>query len=371
MTLKHPIPWLLLLALLALNQNTSAQDKGRLRTKTSSNAPAEARDMVETAAQLSPAARPPAVWLDVYLLERTARYGKEGRVVSPKEEEELFEVLEQMADYCPGSEAYAYAQWVHHGFQSEHYDAFKTLTQLSAGAQVTPQQNAFADLTHGTLTGNETLRKRGAIELERLSSFSVSNLEFHRNALTSALPGGIIFTNGADDTYPLLMAQANGLRTDVQVIQIDWLRNTTFRKATYTAFSIPEKRFDDPADQRLKLLLKHAGNKHVYLATTLPRNALMKFDGALFPEGVLLRYAQTNTVDNVAQTVTWWENHAETTMVRSTDPICANYLIALAVLNNYYQLHGLEEQAHNVQQYLEVLTPRETEKRKVKQVSSY
>lgn len=371
MSLFNPIPRLLVVVLLVMSQNVFAQENGRKRTKAMDSAPSTAREQVEVAAQVAPAARPPAVWLDIYLLERAARYSKEGRILSDKDNQELLEVLDQMGDYCAGSEAHAYAQWVHYGFQPEHYTEYKQLAVLGTQSQAFLQHAAMADLTHGTLNNNADLRSKATVALTDLAAFSLGNLEFHRNALNSALPGGTIITNGNEDTFPLLMAQAQGLRTDVQVIQLDWLRNDTFRKTVFASFNIPEKRLNEPADGRLKLLLKHSSNKQIYLSTTLPKHALQKFDGALYPEGVLLRYAETNTVDNLAQTITWWENKATTDHLTGHDPICRNYLIALAVLNNHYLATGQNDKAAETQRLLSLLTPHEPDKRKVKQVSTF
>lgn len=312
----------------------------------------------------------PSVLLHSYRLERTARYKDDGKILSSKDLKALEDQLNAMEVSAGNSAAFALARWEHFGYLKEDYQAFNDRISAGNHAGVSPLDEAVVYATYGILHNQPASRKKGMESLVMLHNFTPAATSFHRNLLTSAQPNAILFTHGFNDTFGVLAHQLRGVRTDVTVVQLDWLRNDAFRKRIYAELGIPENQWNDTPSSRLQTLTRgYAPQKPLYLSTTLPPAALRKLD--LWPEGLLLRALKPVSYDNTLSTASWWETQAVRTQLRNGESINRNYLIALSLLNNYYQKLGKEEEAAEVQSLLNALTPKPEQKTRVKQVTTY
>lgn len=77
-------------------------------------------------------------------------------------------------------------------------------------------------------------------ELIRKDYFPPQLLDFGYNMLVSADRGGIIFTNGDNDTYPLLcLQQVYGIRTDVRVLNLSLLNTSWYARLMRDYYGVP------------------------------------------------------------------------------------------------------------------------------------
>ncbi len=76
---------------------------------------------------------------------------------------------------------------------------------------------------------NETWAKEAMLNFRDKRNFDIL-LEWNKNLLNSAPPDAILITNGDNDTYPAWFLQAQGLRTDVMVVNLSLLNITDYRR---------------------------------------------------------------------------------------------------------------------------------------------
>jgi len=139
-------------------------------------------------------------------------------------------------------------------------------------------------------------------------------LDFGYNMLVSADRGGIIFTNGDNDTYPLLcLQQAYGIRTDVRVLNLSLLNTSWYARLMRDHYGVPITYPDEVLDTLVyvfdvneeryilasELLVRDISNTAarmkngppVYFSGTLTPELMREFREHLSREGLLHRFS--------------------------------------------------------------------------------
>ncbi len=196
-----------------------------------------------------------------------------------------------------------------------------------------------------------------------------------RNLLVALEPDAVLFTNGDNDTYPLLVLQEHeALRRDVRVINLALLNVTTYQRLMRDSLGVPvslddaalaaivaSKRPDGsvelPADRLAADIIATGAQRGVpvYFATTADPARTAPWHDRLVFEGLVWRVASgpaPDTVDeaaieanlgkfrldNIGSQPDWPVNISPLT--RSVRPLAVNYAVACAALARHYSAAG-------------------------------
>ncbi|MCI4671098.1 MAG: hypothetical protein MRZ79_23370 [Bacteroidia bacterium] len=157
-------------------------------------------------------------------------------------------------------------------------------------------------VTYATSSHNPGLRKEVNQKWFKTNEWSQGLMSYGYNVLASTAPDAILFTQGDNDTYPIWMLQdALGLRTDVWVINIDFLLFEEFRKPVFEKMGVPafilENIDINEYEQNWKSVVKHVlskykGDKPLYLAMTVDQEWFEGFENRLSPVGLAWKMGQ-------------------------------------------------------------------------------
>lgn len=354
------------------DKQVKAQSTQKL-TPTSAGKVADAYRQQREATTLSP-----GDWLGLYNSERVSRYTNSGKILDTKDEAYLDGLVQEMEVSCAGTLELAYAKWLESDFSSQLYTALETsnTTTWSADSDwsnstLSQEDLDIAAVTQFTIDQDANKLSTALTSLYGSHSFSSAKLEYHENTLLSADYGGWIFTNGRDDTFPLLLNQSDGIRTDVHVVQLDWLRNDAYRTMVYDGIGVPAGKREQSPNGFLKAVLEHAPEYPVYLALTLPKASIKKHRAALYAEGLLLRHSKIPPANNIVATEAWWEQRAKKHLISASDPINSNYVIPLTLLNNYYRKNDQLDKAEALKVYLKPVAKKTGKEQTVRSISTY
>jgi len=113
----------------------------------------------------------------------------------------------------------------------------------------------------------------------------------------------ILFTTNDNDTYPLWMLQdALNIKTNVWVINIDFLLLDSYREQIYKMLHIPELDLGeisiDEYHSNWRKVLSHVlanykGKKQVYLGMTVANELYKDFEKQLYPIGLAFKFSRT------------------------------------------------------------------------------
>ena len=101
--------------------------------------------------------------------------------------------------------------------------AFGSRAQQSSAAET-----AEKVLTQACIEGNAQAIQSAAMQLATAGTIGADKLEYASNLLSSVEVNGVLFTGSKSDTHPVIMLQfLKNMRTDVRVIEVDWLENAS------------------------------------------------------------------------------------------------------------------------------------------------
>lgn len=132
-------------------------------------------------------------------------------------------------------------------------------------------------------------------------------LYYNYNVLAGLKQNAILFTCGDNDTYPLWMLQAQGIRRDVTVLNLSLLRLPTYRAKIFNELGITNWKADSDADQEryfekevIKKALTNTRDYTVYVALTAATDDyISSIDDHLYLIGLAYEY-HAESIDNLA-----------------------------------------------------------------------
>ena len=212
--------------------------------------------------------------IERYFAMRKAAWNGAEKMLSNDEKSALTALVEEVKLLDSTSFAYHFLAYTHDPFGAT------ASAHLTRAKQVRPSHNGVlhASIQNAHFIGNmSALRK--ALEALQASPYNLKtdDLTYHRHVLSSLPPNAILITNGDEDTHPLLLLQyIHGLRTDVQVIRVDFLQQVTFLKQTSISPKGHVKFLAANRSDVVALAFITFPAERIHLALTLPSNWLQK-----------------------------------------------------------------------------------------------
>jgi len=162
-----------------------------------------------------------------------------------------------------------------------------------------------AVVTYSISTHNAELRKEANQKWYQQNGFNANWMDFAWNLLQSVEPNGILFTQGDNDSYPLwLMQDALGIRTDVLVLNIDFLLYDGFQKPVFQELGLKPYRFEkidpDGYSENWKnivhyFLSEYQGDRKLHISFTVEPKYYAPFKDQMQIQGMSFRYKAENT----------------------------------------------------------------------------
>jgi hypothetical protein len=165
-------------------------------------------------------------------------------------------------------------------------------------------------ITYSISIHNDSLRKEVNKQWYEIDDINPGLFLYARNVLSSVEPNAVLLTQHDNDTYPVWMLQdVEGLRTDVKVINIDFLLLDSYQEPIFEELGIPPFKIDsvDIDDYRENwtnvvhhFLGNYPNERPLYIALTVSPSWYEAFEDKLTLSGLTYAFAQENT-DVLAQ----------------------------------------------------------------------
>ncbi len=278
-------------------------------------------------------------WLNLYKSTRYAAISNQTKKISKENQKELTQILEKMNAALPNSFAFQYASYLHGNKSDESF------SHLKAAYNIRPNEVELVDdmLCDALITQNgENVRKFAQL-LSKQNIYNASEVEYNKNVLNSIEQNAVLLTSGNVDTYPLiLMQQLQNFRTDVTVINMEWLNSKTYLSSICLALGI-----ESGNNFSVEKIL--SGSKRpVYVSLTTSQDLIQRNVGKLYCTGLAMKYSKSS-IENLTSLAYNWEFLFSKAQIQSSDLLNKNYLLPLLLLRDHYTNTGKPEQADETQ----------------------
>ncbi len=177
------------------------------------------------------------------------------------------------------------------------------------------------------LTGESGSIQSACVQLASTGGYGADKLEYASNLLSSVEVNGILFTGSKGDTYPVMMLQyLKGMRNDIRVIHIDWLKDASYFERIKATIGIEKK-----GVAGIRALAKKLP---VYVSLAAGRDLITDMSSKLYCTGLAFKYSEDPLANVKGMQSGWWRNCGKNFMT-SGYSLNANYLIPLAMLASY------------------------------------
>ncbi|NNE56466.1 MAG: hypothetical protein HKN32_10625, partial [Flavobacteriales bacterium] len=104
---------------------------------------------------------------------------------------------------------------------------------------------------------------------------------------------------------------------------------------------------------------------------TLPSDFLKKHHKELWLSGLAFRFDPAGEIDNLILLDSNWRRSFRKDKIKNGSAINKNYVLPLAMLNDYYEQTGQDNLRNEVRSYLSVIAPQTGKPSRVKTISAY
>ena len=266
------------------------------------------------------------------------KYSKE---ISEEEQKNLNSILTDLESMHSESYEYHYVAYLN---SNQDPQAFH---HLEKAYEIYPNNVELYDdfIAHYELTNNRQGKNQFCKKLAESNTIAQGVMDYNYNVLMSLEPNAILFTNGADDTYPLwIWQEIHNKRTDVTVLNLDLIQNLEYQKVKLKSLNIYPIKSKEPVGI-VKEVVKNNSNRPINIALTINPKALIDLKSKLYLTGLVLKYSE-NAIDNVTILQNNWEFSFNTESLNKTvtnpktKKMNNNYILPLLVLSGYYSDNG-------------------------------
>jgi hypothetical protein len=301
-------------------------------------------------------------WLNLYKATRYASYTEHSRTIASDNQMKLNDVLARMNNAVPNSFAFNYCTFLNSNRNDE------AVAYLKKAYNLKPEEQELWDdmLCEAIIANDDASKLLFSKKLSEKKIYSDAEMEYNRNVLNSVERNGVLITHGNVDTYPIIMLQQlYALRTDVQVICLDWYGSQRYLNTTKQLLGLKEGKLNkDDLNASLQNILAGAEGKTTYMALTLPPTMLQDNAKNLYCTGLAMKYSKTE-LQNLESLKFNWESLFQKNFINSTDDINKNYLVPLLFLRKAYTAMGDAAHAEGVRGMAEQMANRFALKNKI------
>jgi hypothetical protein len=239
-------------------------------------------------------------WYNYFRACRNAHGSADWRSDFVKESPYLMEggeIVKLMEQYIPKTFTYYYLSYLTQGIGTGNAENLLKAYRMNPdfeGIHASVVSYAESSVDHA-------LRKKTNEEWFKTNYISSQFLTYSYNVLMSLDRNAVLFTQQDNDTYPAWMLQdALSIRTDVTVINIDFLLLDNYREAVFNqlnikALDLGEVNLDEYHlnwEKVVAHLLNHyKGDRPLYLGMTLFDHLYQDFEKQLYVSGLAFRYS--------------------------------------------------------------------------------
>ncbi len=269
-----------------------------------------------------------AIILD-YELERTKDFKKGYKTLDQRSVTNLQEMSAPVLENHPESFAGYYLKYKQSSFSQDALDNLKKAELLTLNK--TELYSDFLATAH--VLGKTALAEEYSSKIRNSGFIQTEVLEYNKNVLRSIKENqAFLFTNGWEDTYPLLTLLKAEKKENLSVINAEWIMDNSFRTIIAGKLGVSSPAFNgDPYEWMNQVV--NASQQPIYYSPTLPTKCLRGMSSNITPVGLLFHTQAKEKAVQKELCLAAWKRFSKVELVSSHE-ISKNYILILSVLES-------------------------------------
>jgi len=223
---------------------------------------------------------------EAYLKKRNKFMDSSTKKFSEAEQTELNTMLDQIKAKGPVSFEYYLISYVNSNYNLDlKENLFNAYTLNSSDKTVVSEMLGYYIMT-------DNLAKQKEFVQKTQKNYTAAELAYYQDAM----PSGNIFliTANQEDMYAFLgLKMLSGIGTEVSLVNLDFLKNSIYKKSISTSAGITDVIFLGSESTYLKSLIS-GSTKKVFVSTTVSQSYLSSVEEKMFLTGLAYQYGADN-----------------------------------------------------------------------------
>ncbi len=289
-------------------------------------------------------------WLNYYKSSLYSFYSASSKTITPSQQQELDDILNEMKNKIPGSFEYNIAVYLNGKHNTLLVPYLIKASELnSSSLDVVEQYVAYY-----AIIGNDAKLKEYVTKHRKVSKYEAFIDEYAYNLLQSIDNNAVLFTHGVMDTYPVYNQQlSQKVNTGVEIINVDYLNSEEYRKNISKKLGVTFSYNGNNYTAAFEIASKLKATKSVYFSNAFSKAELKKHEKELSLEGLALKYGDITT--DVPKAELLWANKFKKTQLEKTSMLddyakkmANNYLPILLTVYKFYTAANKTKEAQVV-----------------------
>lgn len=219
-----------------------------------------------------------------YLEKRASFERSSTKKIGSDQQKELDRIVTILAENAPNSYEYHFVKYINGNFNTAFKDNLFEAYRLKPDAREV-RKEMFG---YYALTGNKGKQKELARTLK--NSYSTNTKAYYKS-LVSSTQITTIFVSGEADAYPLLILQSLGeIRSNIEIVNLDFLQNDSYRKAALQKWGASETAFVGNESSFMKAAMR-ALKTRAFISSTISQAYLSQVGDFCFLTGLHYQYS--------------------------------------------------------------------------------
>jgi hypothetical protein len=296
-------------------------------------------------------------WYYYYYANRNLQYrDTDDKRTHEEKQAAMAQLLSAMEKGIPDSYEYNLVKWMNGGFD------MKLIPYLERAVRLGEGRTEHLDFLVNIAELDRDIKKRDHSSLKKheAGNLSTGMLYYNYNVIAGLDPNAILVTAGDNDTYPVWVLQAMGIRRDITVLNLSLLQIDSYRDKIFNELGIADfgrLHHDSPAlvarHRFRKEIVQHiAANTKgypVYVALSAAEGYTSEIEQDLYLTGLTYRYSKAS-FDNIAVMRHNFEQqyaldyidkpYYQDISAELVQMINANYVVPMLKLFDHYKVSG-------------------------------
>lgn len=307
----------------------------------------------------------------IYTYKKISSFQSYQRNPTNEQQKEMNQANDIIQQQAPNSFDYNLNKYVIGNYNTNNYSNLKSAEQINPNSEEVIKQMAAHNLIMDDDLKSELYLKK----LKDNQQLDLQSIDYCEDLLESTPLNGTLITHGMIDSYGAHYNQiTNQKRTDVEIINLDFLQSKTYQqKLINKGYIIPKSNNIDVSF--FKEFCDKNSDKNIALSLTIPKDYFIPIIDKIYVVGLVFEYHLNTPLSGLMEkNESLWSEKMNKSIILSkekeTIKLASNYLPMLLNLRKYFKEKGDNPKVLEIDRQIEMISKKCNKTKKISKIKS-